>query len=182
VGDVGGNLANDRCDFVTSSNLTAAKVLNPNATPYNKSTVIQHNVKQWFNPNMFTTAQPTVEAACMNAGNFCATGYLGDTPRGLMRGPGEVNWDLSMVKNTPAPWLGEKGNFQFRAEFFNILNHANFAFPYSANFNTNYDALVHPGTGAAVNGVSTNLSPTAGEITNTLLNARQIQFAAKFEF
>ncbi len=171
VEDVGADLSNDRCGFVTSSNLAAAQALNPNAVPYSKLTVIQRKVTQWFNPNMFTT--PT-------------SGHLGDTPRGLMRGPGQVDWDLSMVKNTHVGFLGEKGNFQFRAEIFNILNHANLAFPFSNNYNTNYDALVSAGTGTTVNTpsgpVSTNQSPTAGQITNTLLNARQIQFATKFEF
>jgi hypothetical protein len=82
------------------------------------------------------------------------------------------------VKNTHLPWLGEAGNLQFRADFFNIINHTNFAFPYSNNFNANYQAIVSAGTG--FNG--TNVSPTAGQITNTLINARQIQFALKFEF
>ena len=89
-----------------------------------------------------------------------------------MRGPGQVNWDLSMVKNTHVGWLGEKGSFQFRAEVFNILNHTNFAFPAGVGSNSNY-AIFAPGGG---------LSPTAGQITNTLINARQIQFALRFEF
>jgi hypothetical protein len=179
IEDVGGNLANDRCELVTSSNLADAQALNPNAVAFNKSSVIEHKVMQWFNPNMFTAAQPGVIAACVaSTGTGCATGYLGNSSRGMMRGPGQVNWDLSMVKNTHMQWLGDKGNFQFRAEVFNIMNHTNLAFPFSANFNANYDAIA--GAGSGVNG--TNISPGAGQITNTLTNARQIQFAAKFEF
>ena len=104
-----------------------------------------------------------------------APGYLGDSPRGLMRGPGQTDWDLSLVKNTKLPWLGEKGNFQFRAEVFNILNHTNFAYPYSNNYNTTFEAM------AKFNGAN-DIAPNTGKITNTLVNSRQIQFAVKFEF
>jgi hypothetical protein len=149
--------------LVTASNLSAAQALNPAAVAYSKATVIEHKASQWFNPNMFTTAP---------------AGFLGDTPRGIMRGPGQVNWDLSMVKNTHVGWLGEKGSVQFRAEFFNILNHTNFAFPAGVASNSNYAFLAPAGTG--VNG--SNISATAAQITNTLINARQIQFALRFEF
>jgi hypothetical protein len=180
VEDVGGNVANDRCSFVTASNLAAAQVLNPSAVPYDKSKVIQHNVNQWFNPNMFTNAQPATAAACLPSGSASCVvvGTLGDTPRGLMRGPGQVYWDLSLVKNTKLPWLGEKGNFEFRAEAFNVTNHTNLAFPYSNNFNANYEAIEGPGNG--LNG--TNVYPEAGQITNTLINSRQIQFAGRITF
>jgi hypothetical protein len=47
-------------------------------------------------------------------------GYLGDSPRGLMRGPSQFDWDVSLVKNTHLRWLGDAGNLQFRAELFNI--------------------------------------------------------------
>jgi hypothetical protein len=181
--DVGGFVANDRCSFVTSANLASAQVLNPNAVAYNKSTVITHNVNQWFNPNMFTNAAPEAVAGCVTATagqnpNCYVVGALGDTPRGLMRGPGQVYWDLSLVKNTHFAWMGEKGNVEFRAEAFNVTNHTNFAFPYSNNFNANYQAIEGPGSG--VNG--TNVLPSAGQITNTLINSRQIQFAAKYNF
>ena len=82
------------------------------------------------------------------------------------------------MKDTHLRWLGEGGNLEFRAEVFNILNHSNFAFPYQNNFNANYQAIVSAHTG--VNG--SNVSPTAGQVTNTLINARQIQFALKFQF
>jgi hypothetical protein len=178
--DVGGNVANDRCSFVTTSNLAAAQVLNPSAVPYNKSTVITHNVNQYFNPNMFTNAQPAAVAACLPSGSTTCgvVGTLADTPRGLMRGPGQVDWDLSLVKNSHFAWMSEKSNIEFRAEAFNVANHTNLAFPYSNNFNANYEAIEGPGNG--VNG--TNVFPEAGQITNTLINSRQIQFALKYNF
>jgi hypothetical protein len=172
--DAGPTLANNRCDFVTSANQGDAVHLDPLATPYNKSTVITHNPNQWFNPHMFVLPHPG-DWSTYQAND--SSGYIGDSSRGLMRGPGQVNWNLSMVKNTHVAWLGDKGNFQFRAEIFNILNHTNFAFPYENNFNANYEAITgyNAGTGS-------DIAPNAGRITNTLIDSRQIQFAAKFEF
>jgi hypothetical protein len=103
--------ANDRASFVTSANLAAA---GPNAVVYNPATVITGTRGQWFNPNMFTTAP---------------AGHLGDTPRDLLRGPGFVDRDASINKDTRVKFLGESGMIQFRAEFFNFLNHANYALP-----------------------------------------------------
>jgi hypothetical protein len=55
-----------------------------------------------------------------------AVGTLGTEARNLFRDSGFRTWDLSVVKN----WhYQEKLTAQFRAEFFNILNHPNFANP-----------------------------------------------------
>ncbi len=180
IEDIGGDLSNDRCALVTAANIAdgSATALNPNAVAYNPKTVITGKAGQWFNPNMFTLPDPECFAFNQSVGSPAPCGVLGSSSRGLMRGPGQFDWDLSLVKNTHLRWLGEGGNLQFRAEIFNILNHTNFAFPYQNNFNANYQAIVSAGTGA--NG--TNVSPTAGQVTNTLINARQIQFALKFQF
>ena len=174
IEDVGGNTINNRCDLVTTANLADAQMLDPAAVPYNKSKVITHDPTQWFNPHMFVLPHPQDYADYLSS-PVIPPGYFGDSPRGLMRGPGQTDWDLSLVKNTKLPWLGEKGNFQFRAEVFNVLNHTNFAYPYSNNYNTTFDAM------ANFNGTN-DVAPNAGKITNTLINSRQIQFAVKFEF
>jgi len=106
--------AADRADFVTSANLAAALTANPNAVVYNPATVITSTLGEWFNPNMFTTAP---------------AGQLGDTPRNLLRGPDLFDWDTSVNKDTSARFLGESGMIQFRAEFFNFLNHPSYALP-----------------------------------------------------
>jgi hypothetical protein len=62
------------------------------------------------------------------------------------------------MKNTP---LAERAAVQFRAEFFNVLNRANFNTP---------NAIVFTPSG---------VSPTAGVITSTSTNSRQIQFGLK---
>ncbi len=55
-----------------------------------------------------------------------AIGTFGDSPRNLLYGPGTAEFDASLFKNFP---LTESRYFQFRAEFFNILNHPNFSNP-----------------------------------------------------
>jgi hypothetical protein len=64
-------------------------------------------------------------------------GYFGQPDLGTVgmlapyrfRGPGYTNVDASIFKNFSLPWLGEQGRIQFRAEFFNLLNHASFNNP-----------------------------------------------------
>jgi len=50
-------------------------------------------------------------------------GTYGGTGKGQFRLPGTVTWDVNTTKNFA---LTERWNLQFRAEFFNVLNHANF--------------------------------------------------------
>jgi hypothetical protein len=59
--------------------------------------------------------------------------------------------------------VNEKVKLQFRAEFFNIANHANFGTPNTVVFSSAASAP----------------SPTAGVITSTSTTSRQIQFGLK---
>src|SRR5205823_5665673 len=68
----------------------------------------------WYDPCAFTL-QPA--------------GFLGTAGRAILRGPGIANLDFSLTKDTPVRYLGESGRLEFRAEIFNILNHANFITP-----------------------------------------------------
>jgi hypothetical protein len=98
-----------------------------------------------------------------------AQGTFGDLGRDSVYGPGFRNWDFSMTKNTQ---LSERFNVQFRAEFFNILNHPNFALP---NHN------ITPGSGPM--GVITQTPDVAQ--TNPGLGGggpRVIQLGLKFLF
>jgi len=55
-----------------------------------------------------------------------SAGAFGSMGRNIFRGPGFQDWDLSVVKL----WnLTERFKVQFRAEFFNVLNHPVFANP-----------------------------------------------------
>ena len=58
-----------------------------------------------------------------------AVGTFGTMGRNLFRGPRFYDWDFSLVKDTR---LTERVRLQFRAEFFNILNHPQFASPASS--------------------------------------------------
>ena len=107
--------------------------------------VILGNPNQWFNP-----------AAFLQPPN--GSGFYGNLGRDTLVGPGLTSWDLSFLKDSP---LNERINLQFRAELFNVLNHANFNAP---------NAIVFTPTGA---------SPTAGIITSTATSSRQIQFGLK---
>ena len=53
-------------------------------------------------------------------------GQFGNEGRNAIVGPGVANVDLSLFKNFS---LGESARLQFRAESFNLFNHANFALP-----------------------------------------------------
>ena len=88
-------------------------------------------------------------------------GTFGNVARGSLRGPGLVNVDTSLFKKLT---ISERLNLQFRAEAFNVFNHANFSHPQQVVFS------------------GTAISPSAGVITQTATTSRQIQFALKLLF
>jgi len=57
-------------------------------------------------------------------------GLSANTGRNAFEGPGLVNFDFSILKNTYLG-AGERVNLQFRVEFFNLFNHPNFRQPFS---------------------------------------------------
>ena len=59
-----------------------------------------------------------------------AAGTFGTSGRNIWRDGGLRNWDLSVTKSFK---FQERLTAQFRAEFFNILNHPNFTNPYGAS-------------------------------------------------
>lgn len=123
----------------------------PNLNPGRKnSNIILGGPNLYFDPLAFSV-QPS--------------GFLGNVGRNILTGPGLANLDFSLVKNTSLKHLGEAGKLEFRAEFFNILNRANFARPSSVVF-----AGLASGEAPL---------PTAGQITGTITTARQIQIALK---
>ena len=88
----------------------------------------------------------------------------GNLGRNTLIGPGLLNFDFSLFKNNYIKRISDRFNAQFRAEFFNILNHTNFAPPLD---NRN----IFDSTGQPV--------ANAGLITSTQTPSRQIQFALK---
>jgi hypothetical protein len=98
-----------------------------------------------------------------------APGTLGNMQRDFLTGPGIVNTDFSVIKETRVQKVSEQFRVQFRAEFFNIFNHANFALPSPNTFAQGLDGTATP-------------SPTFGIISATTTNSRQIQLALKLLF
>ena len=89
----------------------------------------------------------------------------GNLGRNTLIGPGLINFDFSVFKNNYIKRISDRFNLQFRAEFFNILNHTNFSPPLD-----NRNIFDSNGTSVA----------NAGLITSTQTPSRQIQFAVKF--
>jgi hypothetical protein len=144
----------ERPNIVTPANFNTANAIDqaagfPGAVLYDPHKAITGNPDGWFNPLMFTLVGPNADAAggqCAatyatsapnnNASNYgnpaygptCYFGYLGNEPRNDMRGAPLRNWDFSINKDTRLPFLGENGMLEFRAEMFNLLNHANWGF------------------------------------------------------
>jgi hypothetical protein len=90
----------------------------------------------WFNPTSFSNAQcsdpscvpgPTMLPSNEQVVDNPALATYGTLQRNSLRGPGYVNFDLALSKTTAL--IGERLKVEFRAEFFNILNHANFTSP-----------------------------------------------------
>ncbi|MGH8247175.1 MAG: hypothetical protein ACREUU_12180, partial [Gammaproteobacteria bacterium] len=81
----------------------------------------------------------------------------GSAGRNILTGPGLALWDIGVTKNTRC---GERFNIQFRAEFFNLFNRANFNQPTR---------------------VLNVAAPRFGTITSAA-QAREMQFGLKVEF
>ncbi len=122
-------------------------------------------------------------AITSNGDSNCLTGtrHFGDLPRNFLIGPPFKEFNLSIFKDTK---ITERANLQLRAEFFNVLNHPNFANPELPNF------IADPGVngiGANGRGVGYYALTATGDvgIGNPFLGGggpRGIQFAAKVMF
>jgi hypothetical protein len=135
---------------------------------------------QWYNPECFV---------------FAPYGTLGNSGRNSLNNPDFFNMDFSIVKDTK---LNEKVNMQFRAEFFDILNHPNFYFGAQAYLmgtagtvaptDPRYQYLSDPAAyrnpgGAICNGGQGPCYTTSTGLAVTMPGSqRQIQFALKFLF
>jgi hypothetical protein len=119
----------------------------PNLNPAFTGPVLLRQQTRWYDPNAFLLAP---------------AGAWGTLGRGVYTGPGMATVDASLVKNFA---ITERINLQFRSEFFNLLNRANFGTP---------NPTVFAGT--------TGISSSAGLITSTTTFSRQIQFGLKLVF
>jgi hypothetical protein len=107
-----------------------------------------HTLASWFNPCAFMAAP---------------NGELGNANRAPLYQPNFVNTDFSLIKNFR---VTERVGLDFRAEFFNVLNHAQFFLPGSSL--TQMQDL--------------NALSSFGKVSQTVNNPRVIQFALKLQF
>jgi Carboxypeptidase regulatory-like domain/TonB dependent receptor-like, beta-barrel len=125
----------------------------------------------YFNASAFCAAPAImpdgVTVTSQTACPTCAT-LFGNSGIGILLGPGQLNFDLSLIKTTR---VTEKSTLQIRAEFFNFLNHPQFA---------NLDP--GSGTGGTVSQLPQPLVAGQGTVTSTSVNPRVIQLGAKFVF
>jgi hypothetical protein len=108
-----------------------------------------HTLANWFNPCAFMDAP---------------AGELGDAGRTPVSGPGFVNTDFSIFKNFPLS-AREGMNLQFRAEFFNLFNHAQFYLAGGSSQMQDVDS-----------------ASSFGIVNETVNNPRVIQFALRLDF
>jgi hypothetical protein len=101
-----------------------------------------HSTLQYINPSCFAAPAP---------------GLLGNANRVPVTGPGFVNTDFSVIKQFALPREGMGLNF--RAEFFNLFNHAQFGYP-----------------------VADVAAPGFGSVNSTVNNPRVVQFGLKLTF
>jgi outer membrane receptor protein involved in Fe transport len=102
------------------------------------------------------------------AGQQYCSNVLGNSGRNKFYGPGLTTVDFSLFKNIPITKISESFNVQFRAEFFNILNHTNFLSPGFLNtFGQNNSAFDFNG------------SPLSTALNQTSTSSRQIQLGLK---
>ena len=121
--------------------------LRPNLKPGGNNNPIVGEVSRWFDETQFEVVP---------------RGYFGNVGKNTLTLPKLVRLDFSVFKAFP---VSEGKRLQFRAEFFNLPNHPNFAAPDGGVFRTDGSP-----------------NPTVGKITSTVGTSRQIQLALRFEF
>ena len=110
---------------------------------------LTQNLNSYFNKSCFPNAFPIV-------GDDGKATTFGNAGIGIVRGPGQKNVDFSVIKQFP---VTERTHLDFRTEFFNVFNHANFGNPSLSESSSAF-----------------------GRILTTTINPRVIQFALKFGF
>jgi Carboxypeptidase regulatory-like domain len=120
------------------------------------------NLHQYFNPAAFNSVG--CQAPLVPFGGPGATDY-GNSGIGIVTGPGQFNWDITIMKNTQ---ITERIRMQFRSDFYNAFNHPQFADPGAGGFGTI--------------GFENITAPTYGVINHLSVNPRLIQFGLHFFF
>jgi hypothetical protein len=129
---------------------------------------VQENrgVDNFFNPNAFRVPGTTPSRT------GAPIQLYGDSARRVARGPGSVNFDFSVFKDT---MITERYRVQFRTEFFNLTNTPTFYLP---SANNAILTCIGPTPGSACNAGN----PQFGKLSTGQATGRQIQFGLKLIF
>ena len=128
----------------------------PKATP----DIAAHCVPFGYSPPGSPHPNAGIPGTCSN--------LLGNAGRNSVVGPSLANLDFSVYKNFAVTKISESFSVQFRAEFFNILNHANFAPPLPFFGSSNAQIFNQDGSKTG-----------AGGLQALVTQPRDIQFAIK---
>ncbi|HEY7209553.1 MAG TPA: carboxypeptidase-like regulatory domain-containing protein [Bryobacteraceae bacterium] len=134
--------------FNPTNNGDSRNPIRPSWNPAFAGKLISGSPNLYFDPNAFVVPQ---------------NGTYGNVGRDTLIGPGILSLDASLLKNTS---ITERVRLQFRAEFFNTLNHSNLSTPNPVVFTS----------------ANSTPSSTAGVITATSTTSRQVQFGLKLLF
>lgn len=115
---------------------TGAQYPNRSASPYLSNPTLD----RWFNTNAFQQSAPAT---------------LGNSSRNPFFGPGQNNWDLSLLRNFK---ITEGVNFQLRTDFLNAFNHPQW------------------------NGLGTNITNNNYGKATSAIHMRQLQFVGRITF
>ncbi len=137
---------------------------------------VRPNVNPNFTGKLYpggSTAQKAAQYFNPNAFSAPAYGTVGNAGRDSLVGPGYADWDFSLLKSTQ---ITQRFRVQFRAEFFNILNHTNLSLPNEVVYSNG------PTQGTTANQITPAALGTPGVITATANTSRQIQLGLKLLF
>jgi hypothetical protein len=114
----------------------------------------------YFNAGVVSTTVPTAASVGIPVPAGTTATAFGNIGLGAVLGPGQNNWDMSLIKTTPV--FREGQSVEFRAEFFNVWNHPQFQFNSPS--------------------INSSVAQTFGEITATSVSPRIVQLALKYTF
>jgi hypothetical protein len=134
-------------DVLTHPLMLGNSVTRPDMLPGASNNPVLGGPNRYFDPSLFVVQR---------------RGFYGNLGRNTLITPGLAQVDLSLIKGFT---VREGQRIEFRSEFFNVFNRANFGYPSTGLFNSSGARLA-----------------AAGRITSTSTTARQVQFALKYTF
>jgi len=153
-------------------------VLEPVGFDPNNPIILYNARADLINPTSAVLANPvsvTGGKLLLNTSAFAQSpdGVEGNTGRNAFRGPGLYNVDVSLSRSFPLRRLGEAARLTFRADAFNVLNHANLNNPQLLINQPNFGVATYGRQGAQSG------FPAVAPLNET---ARQVQLILRLEF